>query len=65
MPHKSIHEVKVGSVLRKLKDKAFARKVDREVIHRGVEELGLSLEEHIANMIEALKEAAGELGLDG
>ncbi len=65
MPHKSIHEVRVESVLRKLKDKAFARKVDREAIRRGAEELGIPLEEHITNVIEALREVAGELGLEG
>jgi len=63
MPHKKIEEVRVESVLRKMKDKSFARKVDRDAIRRGAEELGVPLEEHIANTLEALKEAAGKLGL--
>lgn len=64
-PGKSIFEVDVSSVKRKLKDKAFARNVNREDIRRGAEELGVPLDEHIAFCIEAMKEKADELGLKG
>ncbi len=64
-PGKSIFEVDVGSTKRKLKDKAFARNVNREDIIRGAEELGVALDEHIAFCIQALKSQAGELGLAG
>jgi putative nucleotidyltransferase with HDIG domain len=63
-PNKSVHEVEVSSVKRKMKDKAFARAVKREDILQGAEELGVPLDEHIANVIEALKGAAGALGLE-
>jgi predicted hydrolase (HD superfamily) len=52
-------------VKKKMKDKAFARSVNREDITTGAAELGVGLEEHIAFCIEALKEVAGELGLEG
>jgi putative nucleotidyltransferase with HDIG domain len=64
-PGKSIFEVDVASVRRKLKDKAFARNVNREDILRGAEELGVPLEEHIAFCIQAMKGRASELGLAG
>jgi predicted hydrolase (HD superfamily) len=48
-----------------MKDKAFARKVNRDDIINGAAELGVDLDEHIAFCIEALKGIAGELGLDG
>jgi len=64
-PSKSIHEVEVASVKKKLKDKAFARGVNRLDIHRSVEELGWELDPHIAFTIEALKSIAGLLGLGG
>ncbi len=64
-PGKSIFEVDVPSVKRKLKDKAFARNVNREDITSGAEELGVPLEEHIAFCIGALKARAPELGLAG
>lgn len=64
-PGKSIHEVDVPSVKRKLKDKAFARNVNRDDIIQGAQELGIPLEEHIAFCIEALKDRAPELGLAG
>ncbi|MGH7495355.1 MAG: HD domain-containing protein [bacterium] len=62
---KSIHEVEVSSVKKKMKDKAFARQVSREDIARGAELLGLSLDEHIANCLAAMKAAASDLGLTG
>jgi predicted hydrolase (HD superfamily) len=64
-PGRSIEEVDVGSVKRKLKDKAFARNVNREDIINGAQELGVPLEEHIAFCIEAMKARAEELGLAG
>ncbi len=64
-PGRSIHEVDVSSVKRKLKDKAFARNVNREDIINGAQELGVPLEEHIGFCIEAMKTRAAELGLAG
>ncbi len=64
-PGKSLAEVEAKSVRKKMKDKAFARSVNREDIITGAAELGVDLEEHIAFCIEAMKGVAGELGLDG
>lgn len=64
-PGRSIHEVDVASVKRKLKDKAFARNVNREDVVNGAVELGVPLEEHIAFCIEAMKRCASQLGLAG
>lgn len=64
-PGKSIAEVDVASVKRKLKDKAFARNVNRDDITNGAAELGVPLDEHVAFCIEAMKARAGELGLAG
>jgi putative nucleotidyltransferase with HDIG domain len=64
-PGRSIFEVDVGSVKRKLKDKAFARTVSREDIVNGAQEFGATLDEHIAFCIEAMKARAPELGLAG
>ncbi len=64
-PGKSIHEVDLGSVKRKLKDKAFARNVNRDDIVNGAQELGVPLDEHIAFCIEAMKASADSLGLAG
>jgi len=64
-PGKSIFEVEADSVKRKLKDKAFARGVNREDVRKGAEELGVPIEEHIAFCIAAMREAADELGLRG
>jgi putative nucleotidyltransferase with HDIG domain len=64
-PSKSIHDVEASSVKKKLKDKAFARGVNRDDISKGAEELGIPLEEHIAFCIIALRGAAVDLGLDG
>lgn len=63
-PEKTIHTVKVKSVKKKMKDKAFARSVNRDDIRKGVEELGVDLSEHIEFCINALKEIAPDLGLD-
>ncbi|GBC97974.1 hypothetical protein HRbin17_00469 [bacterium HR17] len=63
MPNKKLSEVRVDTVLRKMKDKSFARKVSREDIARGAEELGIPLEAHIANVLAALAAIADQLGL--
>lgn len=62
-PSKSIDEVKVKSVKKKLKDKGFARAVNREQIISGAEELGIPLDEHIQFCIDAMKEKKDLLGL--
>lgn len=64
-PSKSIHEVDVRSVKKKMKDKAFARAVNREDIVHGAEELGMPLEEVIDGVITALKADATRLQLAG
>lgn len=64
-PSKSIHEVDVTAVKKKMKDKAFARAVNREDIIRGASELGLPLEEVIAGVIKALQADPERLGLAG
>ena len=63
MPSKKLREVRVDTVIRKMKDKSFARKVSREDIIRGAQELGIPLEEHIANVLTAMNGIADELGL--
>ncbi len=62
-PSKMMADVKVKSVKKKMKDKAFARQVSRDDIIRGAEELGMPLEDVIENVIQALKKAAPDLGL--
>ncbi|HTH54263.1 MAG TPA: HD domain-containing protein [Edaphobacter sp.] len=62
-PTKSIHDVEVAGVKKKMKDKAFARAVKREDITGGAELLGISLEEHLGNCLKAMQERAEELGL--
>ncbi len=62
-PSKQLADVKVSSVKKKMKDKAFAAAVSREDIIKGAEELGLSLEEHIGNVLAAMQERAVDLGL--
>jgi len=62
-PSRSIDEVDVKSVRKKLKDKAFARSVNRDDIINGASELGIELDEHITNCIEAMKGNKALLGL--
>src|ERR1700757_498543 len=64
-PTKSIHDVDVRAVKKKMKDKAFARAVSREDIVRGAEELGMPLDDVIVGVIAALKSDAERLGLAG
>ncbi len=64
-PGKSLSEVEAKSVRKKMKDKAFARSVNRDDIVQGAADLGVDLEEHIAFCIEAMKGVAQALGLDG
>jgi putative nucleotidyltransferase with HDIG domain len=64
-PGRSIHEVDVPSVRKKMKDKGFARQVSRDDILNGAAEMGLDLDQHIAFCIEAMKANAEPLGLAG
>ena len=64
-PTKSIHDVKVRSVMKKWKDKSFAAGADRDEIQSAVEEFGVPLNEHIDNVITALQRIAHHLGLEG
>ena len=64
-PGKSLAEVEAKSVKKKMKDKAFARSVNRDDITTGAADLSVDLEEHIAFCIEAMKGIEKELGLDG
>ena len=63
-PSKSIHEVDVASVKKKMKDKAFARAVNREELVNGAELLGIPFDEHVEIVRDALKPIAEELGLN-
>ena len=62
-PNKRLDEVEASSVRKKMKDKAFARSVNREDITKGAAELGVDLDAHIAEVIEAMRPVAAELGL--
>jgi predicted hydrolase (HD superfamily) len=64
-PGKSLAEVDAKSVRKRMKDKAFARKVNRDDIINGAAALGVDLDEHISFCIEALQGVADKLGLDG
>jgi putative nucleotidyltransferase with HDIG domain len=64
-PHRSVFEVDVSSVKRKMKDKAFARSVNRQDIIEGAQELDVPLDDHIDFCIKAMQEKAEELGLKG
>jgi putative nucleotidyltransferase with HDIG domain len=64
-PTRSIHSVDVPSVRKKLKDKAFARSVNRDDIFNGAAELGIDLDQHIEFCIQAMRGRAAELGIDG
>jgi putative nucleotidyltransferase with HDIG domain len=64
-PTRSIHDVDLRAVKKKMKDKAFARAVNRDEIGRGAEQLGIPLDDLITNVIAALKADASRLGLSG
>jgi len=64
-PTRSVHDVEARSVRKKMKDKAFARGVNREDVVQGAAELGEDLDAHIQFVIEAMQGCAGALGLDG
>jgi putative nucleotidyltransferase with HDIG domain len=64
-PHRSVFEVDAASVKKKMKDKAFARSVNRQDIVEGAQELGVPLEEHIDFCVKAMQSRAGDLGLKG
>lgn len=64
-PSRSVLDLEPSSVMKRMKDKAFARGVPREDLRKGADELGLPLEEHIGNVIAFLRERADELGLRG
>jgi predicted hydrolase (HD superfamily) len=64
-PNKRLDEVEPASVRKKMKDKAFARSVNRDDIIKGAEELGVDLDEHIAEVIGAMRPVASDLGLGG
>jgi predicted hydrolase (HD superfamily) len=62
-PNKSLDDLEVSSVKKKLKDKAFARSVNRDDIREGIEELDIDLDEHIRFVIEALRPVQEQIGL--
>ena len=64
-PSRSIMDLEVSSVKKRMKDKAFARGVSREDVVKGAEELGVPLDEHITFCIAAMRERADDLGLRG
>jgi predicted hydrolase (HD superfamily) len=64
-PSKSVMDLEASSVIKRMKDKAFARAISREDLRRGAEEIGLPLDQHITNVIAALRVRADELGLRG
>jgi putative nucleotidyltransferase with HDIG domain len=64
-PSKSVLDLEASSVIKRMKDKAFARQVPRDHLHRGAELLNLPLEQHITNVIVFMRESADDLGLRG
>jgi predicted hydrolase (HD superfamily) len=62
-PSKSVSDLEPPSVMKRMKDKAFARGVNRDDLRKGAEELGIPLDEHIANVIAFMRERADVLGL--
>jgi putative nucleotidyltransferase with HDIG domain len=64
-PSKSVLDLEAASVMKRMKDKAFARAVNRDDLRRGAEELGLPLDQHIANVITFMRVEAEALGLRG
>jgi predicted hydrolase (HD superfamily) len=64
-PSRSVLDLEASSVLKRMKDKAFARAVSRDDLRKGAEELKLPLDEHVTNVIRFLRERADDLGLRG
>jgi predicted hydrolase (HD superfamily) len=64
-PSKSVLDLEAPSVIKRMKDKAFARAVSRDDLRKGAEEIGLPLDQHIANVIGFMRERADALGLRG
>ena len=64
-PSKSVLDLEAASVIKRMKDKAFARNVKREDLRAGAELLGLPLEEHVGNVIAFMRDRADALGLRG
>jgi predicted hydrolase (HD superfamily) len=62
-PSRSLDEVDAHAVVKKMKDKSFARQVPRDQLVKGAEEIGVPFDEHVANVIEGLKTIRGALGL--
>jgi predicted hydrolase (HD superfamily) len=62
-PNRSLDEVDVRSVTKKMRDKGFARQVPRDQLEKGAVELGVPLDDHIVNVVQGLKTARGALGL--
>jgi predicted hydrolase (HD superfamily) len=62
-PNRSLDEVDVRSVQKKLRDRGFARQVDRDQVVKGADELGIPFEEHVMNVVDGLKTIRGTLGL--
>jgi predicted hydrolase (HD superfamily) len=64
-PSRSVLDLEASSVLKRMKDKAFARAVSRDDLRKGAEELGIPLQEHVDNIIRFMREQADALGLRG
>ena len=64
-PSKSVLDLEASSVMKRMKDKAFARAVSREDLRKGADEIGLPIDQHIANVITFMRERADLLGLRG
>ena len=64
-PSKSLLDLEAKSVVKRMKEKAFARAVNRDDLRRGAEEIGVPMDEHVANVIGFMREKADELGLRG
>jgi predicted hydrolase (HD superfamily) len=64
-PDKSLHQLKLKSVRKRMKSKSFAQAVDRSHIVNGAQEIGMEIDEHIVLVLDALRSVAPELGLDG
>ena len=64
-PSKSLLDLEAKSVVKRMKEKAFARAVNRDDLRRGAEEIGVPLDAHVANVIAFMREQADALGLRG